>query len=112
MNVCIPVAADGTVDPRFGRTGRVAVATVDNNALTDWQEFDVGWDVAHDEGTEGAHHARVARFLMDHQVNVVAAQRIGDGMSRMLGTMHIRVILDCAGDARHVVLSKVATARH
>ena len=80
MNVCMPVAADGTVDPRFGRTARVAVAAVTDDALTDWQEFDVHWNVADDEGSEGAHH--------------------------------IRVILDCAGDARHVVLSKLATASH
>ena len=48
MKVCIPVTPDGTVDPRFGRAPRVAVATITDDVLSDWQEFDVHWDVVHD----------------------------------------------------------------
>ncbi len=107
MKICVPVTPDGTVDPRFGRAPRVAVATITDDALTDWKEFDVHWDVEHDAGTEGAHHARVARFLIDHGINVVAARQMGDGMQRMLGSMEIRADLDCTGDARQVALSVV-----
>jgi len=63
MRVCVPITAEGQVDPRWGRADRVAVASVVDGEIADWQEFTVGWGTLHDEGTEGAHHARVARFL-------------------------------------------------
>src|SRR5665648_1289190 len=52
-------------------------STSTSGQIIDWQEFDVGWDDLHDEGTEGAHHARVARFLIDHHVDVVVAEHMG-----------------------------------
>jgi hypothetical protein len=60
MIVCVPVTVDGLVAPRWGRARRVAVAVVDGDRIIDWREAEVAWDVLHDEGTEGAHHARVA----------------------------------------------------
>ncbi len=38
MIVCIPVTEDGLVDPRRGRAGRVAVATVQEGRIESWQE--------------------------------------------------------------------------
>ncbi len=109
MIVCVPLDDDGVVDPRWGRAARVALATVEGDTTSDWRELDVTWDSLHDAGTEGAHHARVARFLRDHQVDVVVAHHMGGGMSRMLETMHIAVRLGAVGDARRAVLSAVAT---
>ena len=48
MIVCIPVTADGAVDPRWGRAQRVAIARVNGDAIESWEEFDVGWGTAHD----------------------------------------------------------------
>ena len=87
MRVCVPITAEGQVDPRWGRADRVAVASVADGQITDWQEFTVGWGTLHDVGTEGAHHARVARFLRDNQVQPVAVRHVGPGMQRMLGSM-------------------------
>ena len=53
MKVCVPVAADGQVDPRWGRANRVAVAEVADGEVRDWQEFTVAWGTLHDQGTEG-----------------------------------------------------------
>lgn len=100
MIVCVPVEPDGQVDPRWGRARRVAVADVRGGAVVDWREHDVGWDAAHESGTEGAHHARVARFLKDNGVQTVVAHHMGDGMSRMLLTMGLEVRLGASGDAR------------
>jgi predicted Fe-Mo cluster-binding NifX family protein len=99
MRVCVPITAEGQLDPRWGRADRVAVATVVDGEIADWQEFTVGWGTLHDEGTEGAHHARVARFLRDNQVQAVAARHVGPGMQRMLGSMAIRVVDGLGGDA-------------
>jgi len=52
-----------------------------------------------------APHARVARFLIDHHIDVVVAEHMGPGMTRMLTTMGIRVSLGALGDARAAVLA-------
>jgi len=105
MIVCIPVASDGRVDPRWGRAQRVAVARVNGGAIESWQEFDVGWGTLHDAGPEGQHHARIARFLQEHGVQSVVADHMGPGMTEMLAKMGIAVRLGAAGAAREAVTS-------
>jgi predicted Fe-Mo cluster-binding NifX family protein len=100
MRVCVPITADGEVDPRWGRADRVAVADVADGEIRDWQEFTVAWGALHDQGTEGGHHARVARFLRDNQVQAIAVDHVGPGMQRMLGSMAIQVVTGLGGDAR------------
>jgi len=100
VKVCVPVTADGQVDPRWGRADRVAVVEVADGEIRDWQEFTVGWGTLHDQRPEGAHHARVARFLRDNGVQAIAAGHVGPGMRRMLGSMAIRVVTGLGGDAR------------
>lgn len=107
-HVLVTIRPDGTVAPGLGRASLVAVATVTDGALTDWQEHAVGWDAAHDEGTEGAHHARIAKFLREHEVDVVVTGRAGAGMVRMLGTMGVRLVMDVEGDARASAVDAVA----
>ncbi len=103
MHVCVPVTPDGQIDPRWGRASRVAVAEARDGAVAEWQEFDVRWDDLHDEGTEGGHHARVARFLREQGVGAVLAHHMGPDMEHMLGRMGIAVHLGMAGDARAAV---------
>lgn len=105
MIALVPVTPEDTVEPGLGRATTVALVTVADGAVTGYQRVDVGWDVLHDEGTEGAHHARVVRFLREHDVDTVVAQRFGAGMARMLDSMGLRVVLDATGDARAAVLS-------
>ena len=97
MKVCVPVTADGQVDPRWGRADRAEVA---GGEVRDWQEYIVAWGTLHDQGTEGAHHARVARFLRDNGIQAVGVHHVGSGMQRMLGSMAIRVVTGLSGDAR------------
>jgi predicted Fe-Mo cluster-binding NifX family protein len=105
---CIPVTPDGQVGGGFGRAPRVAIARTQGGALTDWQEIPVGWDVLHDTGTEGGHHARVARFLMDHAVELVVVSHLGDGMRRMLEGMGVALVTGAEGEARSAVLEAAA----
>jgi predicted Fe-Mo cluster-binding NifX family protein len=109
MIMCIPVTADGRTAGGWGRAHRVALATAESGRITDWQELDVGWDTAHDEGTEGSHHARIARFLIDHHVDGVVAGHMGPPMARMLQTMGLRTVLGADGDARAAVLAAIGT---
>jgi predicted Fe-Mo cluster-binding NifX family protein len=104
VRVCVPITDDGRVDPRWGRASRVAVADVADGAIREWAEFDVGWDTLHDEGTEGAHHARIARFLREQDIAAIAVQHVGPGMQRMLATMGIRIAASGTDDARQALL--------
>jgi predicted Fe-Mo cluster-binding NifX family protein len=105
MRVCLPVTTNGQVGHSWGRAARVAVAEVQDSLILAWEEFDVAWDRLHDETTEGGHHSRVARFLRENRVDIVAAGHMGEPMVQMLGQMGIVVHLDVSGDARQAVIS-------
>lgn len=105
MVVCVPITSDGQVGQAWGRADRVAVAEVQAGEIVRWQEIDVRWDVLHDEGTEGSHHARIARFLMEQKVSQVVSGHMGPGMQRMLAEMGLTVRLGVTGDARRAVLT-------
>lgn len=100
MKVCVPVTADGLVDPHWGKAHRVALAEVESDTVREWHELEVGWDDLHDAGPEGSHHARIARFLLDQGVQTVAASHMGPPMAAMLERMGLRVRLGASGDAR------------
>lgn len=103
MIICVPVTKDGNIDPRWGRADWVAIADVQDGKIDTWLEVEVSWSRLHDEGTEGAHHARVVKFLREHNVESVVVHHMGDGMTRMLNTMGIPVQLGADGNARTAV---------
>ncbi|HZP51319.1 NifB/NifX family molybdenum-iron cluster-binding protein [Actinocrinis sp.] len=103
MRICVPITGDDLVDGRWGRAHQVAVADIDDGEITGWWEHEVCWDALHDTGSEGAHHARVARFVREQHVGAVVAEHMGPGMMRMLRTMGITVYLGAHGDARQAV---------
>ena len=111
LTVCVPITPEGQVGGGFGRAPRVAVASVDAGVVTGWQEFPVAWDVLHDTSTEGGHHARVARFLVDHSIELVVVDHMGEGMRQMLDRMGLAVVMGAAGDARQAVSQGVADPR-
>ena len=105
--VAIALAPGGAAGQGWGRAQRVAVACVDDERIQSWDEYDVGWDVLHDEGSEGGHHARIARFLGAHGVQLVLAGHMGPPMVQMLGRMGVRVRLGDAGEPRAAVIAAV-----
>jgi predicted Fe-Mo cluster-binding NifX family protein len=104
MIVCVALQPNGDVDPRWGRAERVAIARVTQHGVESWQEIDVGWDGLHDAGTEGGHHARIARFLREHKVEAVVANHMGPPMEHMLSKMGLVVRLGASGTAREAAL--------
>jgi len=107
MMVCVPVTVEGRIDPRWGRADRVAIADVTGDGIGAWQEYVVGWHALHDAGTEGSHHARVARFLQEHHVDAVVANHMGAPMAHMLELMGIKVWLGAMGDARTAAMGAI-----
>jgi len=107
MVICVPVTAEGWIDPRWGRADRVAIAETAGDGIANWQEFDVGWGTLHDAGTEGSHHARIARFLLDHHVEAVVANHMGMPMVHMLQQMGLRIHLGAVGGAREAAIAAI-----
>ena len=65
----------------------------------------VAWDEAHDTGTEGAHHARIVRFLKDHEVGAVVVGHMGAGMHHTIQKMGLAVHTGAEGNARDAVVT-------
>lgn len=108
MIVAIALTPEGAAGQGWGRAPRVAIARVDDGRIQAWDVHDVRWDVLHDEGPEGGHHARIARFLREHDVELVIAGHMGPPMVQMLGRMDIAVRLGFEGDARAAVAAATA----
>ena len=97
---CIAVTSDGQVSGGWGKTPAVAVASVKDGSIVDWRVETVRWNELHDVGAEGAHHARIVRFLLDNDVTVVVAGHMGEPMQTTIGKLGVRVVLGVEGDAR------------
>jgi predicted Fe-Mo cluster-binding NifX family protein len=110
MIVCVAVADDGTVAQRWARAERVALADVTPAGIESWREIDVRWADLRETGSEGRHHARVARFLRENQVGAVAARHMGAGMEHMLGKLGVAVRLGASGNARQAALHAAESA--
>lgn len=103
MVICVPITSDGLIAPGWGRAERVAVAEASPDGVESWTAHQVGWGAAHDVAPEGQHHARVARFLQEHQVDAVVAEHMGEPMKNMLAKMGIQVTLGASGPAADAV---------
>ncbi|MDI3297977.1 MAG: NifB/NifX family molybdenum-iron cluster-binding protein [Bacillota bacterium] len=110
MRVALPVDADGQIFPHFGRAPRLAVATLEEGKVRDWQVLDVDWGSSHDLVPRGEHHRRVFQTLREQGVDLVLAGEMGEGMVRSLSGVGVEVVLGVAGDARSAAESYAAGA--
>ena len=96
--VCLPVAPGRRVAHSWGKAPVVALATVRDGAVAGWSEHEVRWDLSHDVGQHGGHHARIVRFLREHDVAAVAADHMGPPMVHTLGKLGVEVLLGAGDD--------------
>ena len=106
--IAVVVTPDGAlIGGGLGRASHMAVAQRDeHNSITSWQVFEVGWDVLHDVGPHGGHHARIVRFMQEHGITHVMAAHIGPPMQTTLSKLGLVLHLDASGDARAAVLAR------
>ncbi|HSK32400.1 MAG TPA: NifB/NifX family molybdenum-iron cluster-binding protein [Propionicimonas sp.] len=110
MIVATPVTESGQSAAAWGKAHWIGVAGVEDGAVTAWQVHEVAWDVSHDEGTHGSHHARIVRFLKEHGIEAVVVDHMGPGMVQVMQTMRIPVLPASPGDAQASVLAALAAA--
>lgn len=109
--VALPVAPGRTLGHSWGKAPVVALATVRVGEVVGWEEHEVRWDVAHDEGHHGSHHARVVRFLREHGVTAVAADHMGDPMVHTLRRMGVAVLLGARAGGNGEAAAVAAASR-
>ena len=110
MIVATPVTESGQSAAAWGKAHWIGVASLQDGAVTTWQVHEVGWDVSHDEGTHGSHHARIVRFLKEQDIGAVVVDHMGPGMVQVMQTMRIPVLPASPGDAQASVVAAVAAA--
>lgn len=108
MILTVPVTTDGQVSTSFGRAAIMAVASVEDGQITDWQQHEVGWDVLHDQGEHGQHHARIVRFLKEHAVQRVLFTHMGQPMQHTIGKMGLELVEVPVTDAREITIQAAA----
>ena len=110
MIVATPVTESGQSAAAWGKAHWIGVAGVENGAVTAWQVHEVGWDVSHDEGTHGSHHARIVRFLKEQAIETVVVDHMGPGMVQVMQTMKIARLPARPGDAQASILAALRSA--
>ena len=110
MIVATPVSESGQSAAAWGKAHWIGVANLKDGAVTTWQIHEVAWDVSHDEGTHGSHHARIVRFLKEQGIDAVVVDHMGPGMVQVMQTMRIPVLPASPGDAQASVVAAVAAA--
>ncbi len=112
MRLATSVDQGGNSARAWGKARLVAVADVTDGAIADWHVHAVGWDELYGTGAHGSHHARIAAFLREHDIDMVVAPHVGDGMLRMLTTMGISLGSATPGDAQTSVLQAAENAEN
>lgn len=111
MIVATPVTAEGLSAAAWGKAHWVGVAELSDGGVTAFRIHEVAWDVSHDAGTHGSHHARIVRFLKDNAVQAVVVDHMGEGMQRVMNTMGIPILPASPGDAQASILAALASPR-
>ena len=100
----------------LGRATTIAVADVEDSQIRSWEEYEVRWDLSHDQpaqpsaagarpdASHGSHHARIVSFMKEHGVQVVVTGHVGPPMAHTLDLMGISVVTGAIGDAKQAAL--------
>lgn len=110
ITIAIPITVDGAVFERLAKAPLVATCVLRDGEVVDWTEHAVGWDQTYGVDVMGNHHARVMRFMQEHNVTDVVAADVCDNMRRSLEAKDVTLHADFAGDARAAVRSALQPA--
>ena len=111
MIIAVNIVGD-VVGTGLGRAAAIAVADVEDSQIVSWKEFDVRWDLSHDQPatSHGSHHATIVSFMREHHVEVVVTGHVGPPMAHTLDLMGIGIVTGATGDARQAALAAARLA--
>ena len=100
VHIAVNVAGS-EVGGGLGRAQTMAVATLNAaDEIAEWQEFPVGWDILHEQGSHGSLHAVIVGFMRDYDITAVVSGHMGPPMVNTM--MKLGVLpLSATGDARN-----------
>ena len=99
LNIAVNVSGS-EVGGGLGRARTMAVAALNAaDEIVGWQEFQVGWDILHEQGPHGSLHAQIVGFMRDHDIAAVVSGHMGPPMVNTMMKLGV-VPLSAAGDAR------------
>lgn len=104
MKIAVTLAADSDTLTGLGRAPRIAVAETASGEIVSWNVQTVAWDIAHDQGPEGSHHARIVTFMRELGIEAVLAAHVGPGMVAVLDKMGLAILQPSTNDARQALL--------
>ena len=118
MKIALAVLPNGMVNSHLGRADKVAIATVENKEITNWEEYDVPFGKNHDHhhhdnhnhnhehghGQGNKHHESIRDFLVQHNVDVILVEHSGPGIMAMLEEANVKmVVVDIRNKAKDIV---------
>lgn len=110
MIIATPTTATGEAAGGWGRAHWIGIAELQDGEISAWQLHEVGWDISHDAGTHGSHHARIVRFLKEHGVQAVMVDHMGQGMQQVMAKLGIPLLPATPGDAQASIRAAVDAA--
>jgi len=106
----------------LGRASTIAIADVEDSQIVSWEEYEVRWDLSHDQPVQsptgearpshGTHHGRIVSFMKEHNVQVVVTGHVGPPMAHTLDLMGIAVVTGAIGDARQAAVDAAQLVIH
>lgn len=105
MVICATLVGPNQVGGGLGRTDRVVIARVRTDAEPKIEEHEVGWGSRYAQGAASEHHNEIARFLKDHEVEMVVTGQAAKELEQILGDMRIRLQTDQHGSLQSVLQS-------
>lgn len=124
MKVAVAVLPNGMINSHFGRAEKIALATIENKQIVDWQELEVPFadthedhghhqhdhhDHDHDHHQHNHHHhgpghvKGIKAFLVDQHVDLVLLDHAGPGMRTIQNEIEIKVVVGAKGNAKEAV---------
>ena len=104
MIIATPTTATGEAAGGWGRAHWIGIAELQDGEISAWQLHEVGWDISHDAGTHGSHHARIVRFLKEHGVQRVVFAHAGQPMLHTMTKMGLELVQVGSMEARQAVI--------
>jgi len=117
--VAIAVLPSGNVNAHFGNAKKVALATIEDKQIVNWEEVDVPFAKTHGGHSHDHHHHHhheehhhehgpghvqaIRKFIVEHQVDLVLLDHAGPSIQKIRKDIDVKVVVGAEGNAKEAV---------